>query len=188
MKVLFFDTETTGLPEWQQPSGSECQPHIVQLAGILADIETREVISTFDVIIKPDGWEITKEMTEIHGVTNEHALEVGVPEKTAFEMLIAMSGNHKRVCYNRTFDQRIVRIAAKRFASEDVQNKWAEKDDFDCAMMGAQKVMGGKRPNLAAALKHFTGEGLPDAHSAMPDTEACMKVYWGILDAEKAQD
>lgn len=181
--VLFFDTETTGLPDWKKPSGSEGQPHLVQLAAILANLETREVIATLDVIIKPEGFEISKEMSDIHGITNEHALKVGIPEKLAFEMFIAMCGDHKRVCFNRTFDQRIIRIAAKRFASEEVQNKWAEKDDFECAMMGTQKIIGGKWPKLAEAYKYFTDKELVNAHSALADTQGCMEVYWGMQDA-----
>lgn len=49
--ILFYDTETTGLPDWKSPSESETQPHLVQLAAILANADTRQVISTLDLII-----------------------------------------------------------------------------------------------------------------------------------------
>jgi DNA polymerase-3 subunit epsilon len=39
---LAFDTETTGIPDWKMPSESEYQPHLVQLAAILVDADTRE--------------------------------------------------------------------------------------------------------------------------------------------------
>lgn len=35
--ALFFDTETTGLPLFEQPSEDPRQPHIVQLAACLVD-------------------------------------------------------------------------------------------------------------------------------------------------------
>jgi len=36
MAVLFFDTETTNLPDYDSPPGRD-QPHVVQLAAVLAD-------------------------------------------------------------------------------------------------------------------------------------------------------
>ena len=32
MRLLMFDTETTGLPLWKDPSDHPDQPHLVQLA------------------------------------------------------------------------------------------------------------------------------------------------------------
>ena len=57
-------------------------------------------------------------------------------------MLIALWNGHIRVAYNRTFDQRIIRIAAKRYASDEVIEAWADKDDFHCAMIKAKKTLG----------------------------------------------
>ena len=54
--VIFYDTETTGLPNWSAPSDDESQPHLVQLGAIVRDTDTEKVIHKLDVIIKPDGW------------------------------------------------------------------------------------------------------------------------------------
>ena len=183
--ILFTDTETTGMPDWKVPSGSEHQPHIVQLAAVLANEETKKVVSSFDVIIKPDGWEIPADMTEIHGISHELAMEVGVPEKLAVSMLFEMcKGAEKRVAHNRTFDQRIVRIAAKRYFDDEEIDLWAIKDDFDCTMLMSKSIMkmpakrGYKNPKLKEAYKHFTGKTMVGAHNAMNDTRACMEIYW----------
>lgn len=37
MKAIVYDTETTGLPLFSQPSEDPRQPHIVQLAAIVVD-------------------------------------------------------------------------------------------------------------------------------------------------------
>lgn len=185
--LLGYDVETTGLPVWKEPSDSVNQPHLVQLGAVLVDAITQKVIASMDVIIKPDGWVIPDDVAALHGITTEIALEVGIPEKLALEMFLAMRGEAERVAFNKTFDQRIIRIAAKRFLDEAAQEKWAIKEDHHCAMQMARKDMGGKQPNLADAYKHYTGKDLVDAHSAMADTKACMDVYFGVLKSLSSQ-
>ena len=183
--LLIYDTETTGLPNWKTPSGGDDQPHMVQIAAILCNAETGQAIKTMNVIVKPDGWTIPQETIDVHGITNEYALEHGIPEKEAIQQLLDLRGNAERVAYNKTFDQRIVRIGLKRFFDEPTQEKWAIKDDHHCAMRMAQKVIGGKNPKLVEAFKHFTGKEMTGAHDAMQDTLGCMAVYFAIVDSEK---
>jgi len=180
--ILFFDTETTGFPEWKLPSGSPEQPHLVQLAAILCDRQSQQIVAEMNVIIKPDEWVIPQETIDVHGITNEYANEHGIPEKEALEMLLKMANRAvERNAYNKTFDQRIVRIACKRYTDEATVEKWAIKDDHSCSMRMAQKILGGRSPKLAAAYEYFTGDELVGAHDAMADTKACMKVYYAIL-------
>jgi hypothetical protein len=56
MKVLVFDTETTGLPTERNASISDLKvwPHIVQLSYILYDIDEKKIIKCQDHIIKID--------------------------------------------------------------------------------------------------------------------------------------
>ena len=185
-KIFGYDTETTGLPVWSVPSGDEQQPHLVQLAGSLCNAETGEALDKFDVIIKPDGWIIPQETIDIHGITNEYALEFGIPEKEAISMLLEMRGDAERVAYNKTFDQRIIRIGLKRYFSEAEQEKWAIKDDHHCTMRMAKAAMKVKSVKLIDAYKHFTGEDMVGAHNAMADTDACMKVYFAALKESQA--
>ncbi len=201
--ILFFDTETTGLPEWKIPSGDEKQPHIVQLGAILCDVKTEKIIKELDIIIKPEGWEISQEMTDIHGISQEQALKEGIQEREAIDILLSMWGCRvpdlddcifaERASHNRTFDQRIIRIALKRYFSEEVQKRWAWKDDFTCTMWSSKPICriphktknGIKLPKLEEAYKYFTGKELVNAHSALPDTRACMKIYFAMKRYEK---
>ena len=188
--ILAYDTETTGLPDWKNPSGGETQPHIVQIAAILADEDTKRVLGSIDLIIKPDGWEIPEETIEIHGITNEMAQAAGIPEKEALEMFLKLAGKtDKLVAHNRTFDKRIIRIATKRYSSDEAIESWSgNKDSHDCTMLLAKPIMemlpkgrfGSKNPKLEEAYKFFTGNELENAHNAMADAQACMEVYWGI--------
>ena len=45
MKVLVFDTETTGLPvKWAKVNEVDKWPHIIQLSHILYDTDTNNII------------------------------------------------------------------------------------------------------------------------------------------------
>lgn len=185
--IIFYDTETTGLPEWKLPSDSPEQPHLVQLAAILADADTQKVISSMDVIVRADDWVISPETIEVHGISNDMSKAFGVPEPLALDMFLNMWRGAPRVAHNKTFDQRIIRIAIKRYSQNPLmQDAWAEKDNHFCTMRGAQAIMGGKQPKLAEAYEHFTGNVLENAHNAMADATACMEIYWGIMGAKVA--
>lgn len=187
--ILFFDTETTGLPDWKSPSDAEHQPHLVQLAAILADADTREEISSFDLIVSPDGWVIPEEVTAIHGIDIYYALRVGLPEPLVLDAFMSLWRNIEtvRVAHNKTFDQRIIRIAAKRYSREYIQDQWADKDSHACTMRMYQKLFGGKNVKLIDAYMQATGKVLENAHSALADTRACMAVYWWLLDQQAEQ-
>jgi DNA polymerase III subunit epsilon len=190
-KILFYDTETTGLPAWGKPSGEDCQPHIVQLGALLIDSEGRKALSGIDLIVKPDGWEIPEEVAKVHGITTEKALLSGVPEHLAFELLYALfEQSDIRVAHNKSFDQRIIRIASMRHGTDEQVEKWADKLAHECTMQLAKPIMkmpfkdkkGIKPPKLEEAYKFFTGQDLQNAHSAMADTMACMDIYFAIKD------
>ncbi len=178
--AIVFDTETTDIVDWKKPSEAEHQPHIVQLAANLVDIDSQKVIQSMDVIIKPEGWTSNKEAFDKHGITTEYALDVGIPEKMAVEMFLALWAGRTRVAHNTTFDNRIIRIATKRYCSDEVVDAWHTGDYF-CTMINARKVMPiSKPPTLSEAYLHFTGKDLQDAHTALADTNACMDIYFAL--------
>lgn len=61
MMILVYDTETTGLPDWQQPSEAPQQPHIVELAALLYDTDTCELVDSMHTLVRPDGWTLVPE-------------------------------------------------------------------------------------------------------------------------------
>ena len=186
--ILFYDTETTGLPLFSEPSEHPEQPHIVQLAAALVDSKTRKTVSSMDVIIKPWGWKIPEEMTAIHGISHELAVNVGINLGEALSMFLSLLKNRKRVAYNESFDSRIVRIAQHQTGfTEDALNEW-KNGDKECAMRMAHKHVNlpkNKLPKLQEAYNHFFGVDFDGAHSAMADVNACIAVYFAIKDLEK---
>ena len=199
--IMVYDTETSGLPDWSAPSSAEHQPHICQAAAILVDADTRAVISSFDLTAKPDGWEIPDEVAEIHGITTERALAVGVPEMHVVSALWAfMQIAQRRIGHNQSFDARIVRIALKRFTDDEAADEWKAMP-AECTQKMATPIVkmaptakmlaaGRHHPKtvkLSEAYEFFIGKPLEGAHTAMADTLACAAVYWAIKDQEQAQ-
>lgn len=188
--LLPFDAETTGMVDWKKPSGGDDQPHIVQLAASLVDEDTRDIVQSMNVIVQPNGWEISQEMTDIHGISHEQAMDVGIPEPMALDMFLALWNGRTRIAHNTTFDNRIIRIATKRYSDEQTIDRWKEGsqgEEWVCTMLKARKVMGGKQPTLAEAYKHFTGKDLENAHTAWDDMLGCMDVYWAIQDSQQSK-
>jgi len=183
--ALFYDTETTGLPLYKEPSCHPDQPHIVQLAANLVDLGTRSTIASMDVIVKPDGWTIPEQVTAIHGITTEHAMDVGIPEEMAIAMLMALWGERLRVGHNEAFDARIVRIAQSRFGKSESEMALWKSGTAECTCQLARphtKLAKNKLPKLAEAYQHFTGKALEGAHGAKADVQGCIAVYFGIKD------
>ena len=204
--TFFYDTETTGLPDFKAPSEAAHQPHIVQLAALLVDLDTRQTIQSMDVIVRPHGWTIPDEVAAVHGITTEHAADVGIPERLAVEMFMDLWNNRNRVAHNEQFDARILRIALMRHqgnifhspSGKSVPDIWKEGRAECTARMATpicalpptdkMKAVGRfhhKTPNLGEAYRYFTGNDLQNAHSAMADVLACRDVYFAIKGAQQ---
>lgn len=138
-----------------------------------------------------------EEAAEIHGITNEYATTVGLPEEhvvTNFMMLfeILHKTNGVRVAHNTTFDNRIIRIALKRYFSDKTADLFKEAT-YECTGLLSKPIMkmepknryGYKMPKLSEAYEYFTGKELENAHSAIADTNACLDIYWAIIDGAR---
>lgn len=197
MKVLFYDTETTGLPLFKEPSEDPRQPHLVQLAALLVDFDTRTTIASMNVIVQPQGWQIPEEVTAIHGIGWEYAMDVGVSELTALRMFMELHGGRLRIAHNEPFDARLIRIGLKRYPSLGFDADAWRAAPSECTQRLAtpilklpptQKMLAAgfnkhKSANLAEAWRHFFTTEFTGAHSAMGDVQACQAVYFAIKGA-----
>lgn len=190
MAQLIYDFETTGFFN-KESLYHESQPHVVQLAAILAS-PTGETIASIDLIAKPNGWTIPERASDVHGITTEFALTHGISEHILITCLSALSRQADiRIAHNEQFDNKIMRIGLARFSLNEELGLWEISKVF-CTANAATPVMKlpptarmqqyghgheFKKPNLAEAYLAATGEELIDAHSAMPDVLACKAVY-----------
>lgn len=198
---FFYDTETTGLPLFNQPSEHPDQPHIVQLAAALVDLDTRATVASLDVVVRPDGWIIPDEVAAVHGITTEHAAAVGVPESLALSLFLELWGRRTRIAHNEQFDARIIRIAQHRAGELEPELVAWKNGVAECTARKATPIVkcpptakmiaAGrnhyKTANLGEAVQFFTGKPLVNAHSAMADVKGCMDVYFAIRDLQRGE-
>ena len=192
--ICIFDTETTGFPAFKLPSDHPEQPHIVDICALLYTREG-ELVDSFEAMVRPDGWDIPNAAAVIHGITNEIAIEEGIPEACAIEGFLSIWNRAGlRVAHNVSFDDRIMRIGFKRFSDPWVAEAFREGEKFctclsttnivKCPptekMIAAGRGKQFKQPSVSEAYKFFTGEELVGAHRARADAEACARVYFAL--------
>lgn len=185
---LVFDTETTGLPVWKEPSDHPDQPHVVDIAWTLFDLDRNE-IERFDAIVNP-GVEIPDEVAAIHGITTEIAQTKGIEPMAMLDRFLDVIQRTEIVIgHNVSFDVRMMRILAARVTGE----KWDNPHATFCTMRASTKHCcilkpkprfseDYKFPRLGEAVKHFFDEDFEDAHRARPDCDAAARIFFHLKD------
>lgn len=192
MKILGFDTETTGLPNFRIPPDHPSQPRLVQLAAKLVEETGPGVfneIAKISVIIKPEGFVIPVEASNINGTTTEKANTFGVPllaTMAVFSNLVKAAD--RIIAHNFRFDYGMIKRELNILKKP---NRLDGKDQF-CTMTASTDLcqlpptarmiaagMGGrfKSPKLIEAHEYFLGEGFDKAHDAMADVDAMFRIY-----------
>lgn len=192
--IAFFDYESTGVPLFKERSSDERQPHIVE-GAVYVFTRAGELILSYNAYAKPDGWTSTPEALAKHGLTDEFLAEHGIPERNLIDAMVSMIKQAgTRVAHNRSFDDRMTRIALSRFYGEEAADafKALEQDAEDtaslakpvCKLPATEKMKatnfknGFKTPTLEEAFFALTGKVLEGAHSASADAMACARVYF----------
>ena len=113
MKVLVFDTETTGLIPKKSKTLADW-PHIVQLSCIFIDLDKLDEMYVDNFIINPEV-DIPKVTSDIHGITNEIAKRDGIAIRDVLLRLTAwLDEADVLVAHNLSFDKRIIEKELER--------------------------------------------------------------------------
>lgn len=178
-RTLLFDVETTGKADFKAPAPAVHQPRIVQLAAILVEGEDVELAS-LNVIIEPDGFLIPSDASAIHGITTARAEEVGVPITMALEIFQALICKADWIVgHNIPFD---ILCAQVEFHRRSYADPFVDKPTF-CTMRNATDICcipgpyGFKWPRLGEAYQFAFNERLENAHNAMNDLRATLRLY-----------
>lgn len=179
---LFFDTETTGLPKnWKAPvTDLNNWPRMIQLAWHLYDLNGNK-ISEHDYIIKPQGFIIPVEASNIHRITTERALEEG---KELTDVLTAFANDLKQattiVAHNISFDEKIVgaeflRLGMPNAVASKPKLCTMEKSTNYCKIPGPY---GYKWPKLSELHIKLFNTNFEEAHNAAVDISATARCFW----------
>ena len=183
-KLLFYDTETTGLPKnWNAPiSNLSNWPRMVQLAWLLYDVDGHKVAAA-DHIILPVGYTIPPFVAKIHGISHQRAEKEGVALRFVLdEFLVALAEADTVVGHNIGFDNKIIGAELLR---NDLPNLVEEKSSI-CTMMksasfcGIRNRFGYKWPTLAELHQKLFQVGFNNAHNAAIDIEVTAKCFCAL--------
>lgn len=185
---LIFDTETTGLPRnYNAPlTDFDNWPRMVQVAWQLHDAQGN-LINSNSIIVKPEGYTIPFNAVQIHGITNERAIEEGQDLKAVLQEFVDVVNQAKYLCgHNIEFDNNIIGSELLRCGLENVlaakpfiDTKNDETTEY-CAIPGGR---GGKFkwPTLTELYSKLFNDTFEEAHNAAFDVLATGKVFFEII-------
>jgi DNA polymerase-3 subunit epsilon len=201
MKVLVFDTETTGLPTEKNPSITELDkwPHIVQLSYILYDMDENKILTMVDDIIRiADTVNLTEESVAIHGITRDRCEQEGITMNMA---LIKFNITLKRadviVGHNLSFDKRLIMVECNRNNIwQNFTTKYSKKAEY-CTMKNTVDICKlekkttsidtgfsspYKYPRLGELYCHlFKCESPKGVHNSIVDVIICLRCYVKLM-------
>lgn len=115
MKLLIFDTETTGLPKDRNKQAIKEPnnwPHIVSISWVILDVESNNIESRKSFTIKPSNWVIPEDSTKIHGITHDFAMRNGTSLTDAMTAFI-LEKYDCLVAHNIQFDFNVLMNACR---------------------------------------------------------------------------
>tara|TARA_X000000368_G_scaffold221931_1_gene175170 strand:- start:5338 stop:5988 length:651 start_codon:yes stop_codon:yes gene_type:complete len=194
MKILVFDTETTGLlPKGFNANKSNLinLPYIVQLSFIVYDEESNKVIVTYDSVIKvPETVTISEESSNIHGITNAISRNNGINIIDALEILkIVINNVNCIVAHNFDFDINMLCIECMRNNMEIellknnpliVCTMKQSKELCNIVVKGRNGDNYIKYPRLEELHDKLFGNKPNNLHNSFNDVIVCLRCYFKL--------
>jgi DNA polymerase III epsilon subunit-like protein len=182
MAILFFDTETTGVPRNYRAPISDLSnwPRIVQIAWLLTD-SLGNTVEEAQYIIRPDGFTIPAGATAVHGITTRQAIEQGESlHQVVLSFREAVLQADRLVAHNIEFDEKVIGAEILRLGlSNEIELK-----PRDCTMQASTNYCklpgpyGFKWPKLEELYHILFNHGFGNAHQALVDVRACARCFF----------
>ena len=182
--ILFFDTETTGLPKnWKAPvTDLDNWPRLVQLAYLVYDFDGNLILSCNE-IIKPNGFTIPADASNVHGITTDIANQRGSKIEEVFELFsIHLRRAKVVVAHNMAYDEKIIGSELIRLGFHNILD---DKEKI-CTMISTVDLCkidgpyGYKWPKLEELHRFLFKHDFDGAHDALADIKATAKCFWEL--------
>ena len=157
---------------------------MVHLAWEYVDAESN-IISAEDHIIKPEGFAISAESTNFHGIEHEEAVSKGKDLKSVLESFSKLIDEAEHIIsFNFTFNSRVFGAECIR---KDVSHRLFSSDTY-CLMQETTfytKLRGRdgryKWPTLTELFQKVYGQKFADANRADQDVRATSMIFFRLL-------
>jgi DNA polymerase III epsilon subunit-like protein len=189
MKVLVFDTETTGLPKGKNPSiyNTELWPHIIQLSYIVYCSEENKILSLIDDYIKINDNVIIEEGSQkIHNISRDKLNKDGIDIIEAINKF----NNWANTCdilvgHNVSFDKRMLIVEGIRNNIRmNINNTYCTMKNSTVLCKIEREFPDGKKyfkyPSLSELYNHLFNKIPKNTHNALIDILLCMRCFCNI--------
>lgn len=167
--VTAFDTETTGLID-NRVIKIVRQPHVIEFYGCMVDIDSGEISSEIDLLIRPPSErDLTEEITTITGITWPMVEDKPLFHEVSDQIFKFIEESKCVVAHNLSFDMEMVEIEAERIGRKIL---WPRRKI--CTVEQTVYVKG-FRLNLSSLYEMLFGEKFTGAHRAKVDVAAMVR-------------
>jgi len=184
MRVLVFDTETTGLPKNRNvPAMNEQNnwPHIVSISWMV--LEDDIPVSSRSFIVKPNGWTIPYDSEKIHGISNYKAQSEGYDLEYVIDVF-TKEYYDIMVAHNLEFDENVLvnaiywDLARKEFRGFPIKKYCSMNLTRNLCRIPSLNPQFYKSPKLSELYTYVFGEKpiMENLHSSMYDVELLVRI------------
>lgn len=187
-RILFIDTETTGLPKNRIASFTDTSnwPRLVQISWILTDSDGT-ILHTTDYIIRPEHFTIPSEASAIHGITNKIAKNEGYKLNKVLKVFVEIADQADTIVgHNIDFDINVIaaELYRKGFTTEFTQKQRVCTMKAGIDFCKIPQGNGYKYPTLSELYHHVFSENFEGSHNAQSDVYATMQCYFALLELQ----
>lgn len=189
MSIIVFDTETTGLPRnyGKDPcSESGNWPDLVSISWIVYRSDG-SIHKKSSHIVRPDGWTIPQESTNVHGISHAYALAHGSDLQGVLSLFRRdLTTCRRLVAHNMNFDSNVLRNAFYWRLGVDPGSILniplfctMARSTAELKLSSKNGGKGFKWPGLDELYRATFGSEPPTgAHESLRDAEVCGVCYW----------
>ena len=196
MKVLVFDTETTGL--WKNKFASikdnDNWPYIVQMAWVIFNMETKTQTSQSYIIKLRNNMKIPEDSIKIHGITDKDMENYGIDISIVLEKFLKdLKDATYLVAHNLAFDWKILSVEFYRNKLYKEINMNNHKKIKYCTMKYGKELYRFRSEKTGRVVKKYPkliqlhsllfNDKLNNnaLHDALSDTVVCLRCFYKML-------